>query len=59
MDAITQFITPPKFSLYDLLKLHVSARGIQVVNKEDAEKVFNFNDFLESYEKTAQYMGIK
>ncbi len=59
MDAITQFITPPKFSLYDLLRLHVSARGIQVVNKEDAEKIFEFNDFLESYEKTAQYMGIK
>ena len=55
VDAIA---TEPEVSVYDLLKLHAEARGkiISEESIEEAETLFNFDDFKESYEETIKYM---
>lgn len=57
-NAIQPYLNPPKFSVADLLALHVNARGTFVSNREDADTVFNVKDFTESYENTMKYMGV-
>lgn len=59
METIKYYTEPPKFSLYDLLKLHVSARGQEVKHREDANNVFLFEDYIHTYEKIAEFMGVK
>lgn len=46
----------PKLSAYDILKLHVEARGQLVTEIENADKAFRFEDFSTSYESIAEYM---
>lgn len=59
METIKYYSQPPKFSLYDLLKLHVSARGTEVKDKENANTVFRFEDYVHNYEKIVELMGVK
>jgi len=53
---VKQLAELPKVSAYDILTMHANARGSVVENKEDAETVFNFDDFSTSYETLAAYM---
>lgn len=45
-----------KLSVYDLLTLHVEARGKIVSDKESADLKFEYEDMVSSYEKIAQFM---
>ena len=56
-NAIAPFIAEPKVSVYDLLQWHVEARG-RLVSKETAETHFLFEDFMSSYTKTIEFMGV-
>lgn len=58
MATVKPFMEAPKFSVYDLLKLHVDVRGKQVTDEFDANTIFRFNDFSESYIETLKYMGV-
>lgn len=59
IETINYYTQPPKFSLYDLLKLHISARGYEVRDKENAKNVFLFEDYIRTYEKIVELMGVK
>ncbi len=48
----------PDFSVFDLLTMHGDARGEIVEDKDEAETVWNFDDFMVSYEKIIEYMGV-
>jgi len=57
LDYITSLSEAPKYSVYDLLKLHVEARGEEVTEiEEDTETVFKYDDFSKSYKKTLEFM---
>jgi hypothetical protein len=58
MDAIKPYMEAPKFSLYDLVMMHVEARGGEIVEAEDAETSFNFDDYSYSYIETLKLMGV-
>jgi len=55
---IESLINLPKISVYDLVYLHVEARGKLVSMGENVDTYFNFEDFTESYEKTGKLMGV-
>lgn len=57
MDAIMPYMEPPRFSVLDLLNLH-SGRFEQVFKEEDADVCFVYDDFVNSYTKTLEYMGV-
>lgn len=57
MNVILPFIKDPEISIYDLLSWHVESRG-RLVQKENAETTFLYDDFCYSYTKIIQYMGI-
>jgi hypothetical protein len=57
MESIKPYTEPPKFSVYDLIELHVRSRG-QLTTKDQSSKQFNFDDFSQSYVKILEYMGI-
>ena len=58
MDAVKPYMEAPKFSLYDLVMMHVEARGGEIVEAEDAETSFNFDDYSYSYIETLKLMGV-
>lgn len=58
LETIKPYTDPPKFSVYDLLKIHVDSRGILVDNVDDADINFKFDDFSASYVKILEFMGI-
>jgi hypothetical protein len=58
LEAIKPYCELPKFSVYDLLVLHAKNRGSIVDSKENADKLFTFGDFSESYVGILEYMGI-
>lgn len=58
MKAIKPYCEPPKVSVYDLLLMHVDARGGQLAAPEDAQVKFNYYDFSESYVETLKLMGV-
>ena len=58
MLMVEDYIKPPKFSVYDLLKLHVDSRGILVYNQDEADKVLSLKEFSDSYINTLKYMGV-
>lgn len=58
LEAIKPYCEPPKFSVYDLLLMHVKARGELVASEAEAETVFNYEPFAESYVETLRYMGV-
>ncbi len=47
---------PPKFSVYDLLLMHVEARGKMILLENAPDTLFQFEDFCYSYEKVATFM---
>jgi len=59
-EYVQQYINPPKFSAYDLLKLHADHRGFHVLDKENVNGIINtefkFEDFIETYESIYKYM---
>jgi len=56
---VEEYIKPPKFSVYDLLKLHVDARGGELVEADvKADTYFAFDDFSASYIEVLKLMGI-
>lgn len=58
LEMVKQYSELPNFSVYHLLSLHAQARGTQVVNREEADRVFTFDEFSTSYEKTGAWMGV-
>jgi hypothetical protein len=57
LDAIKPYMEMPRFSVYDLLKLHAEVRGTLVLEKEEAETVLD-EQFTESYIEIIKWMGI-
>lgn len=55
--AIEPYISLPKFSVYDLLKWHVDARGTNA-GIESADTHFKFDDFKSSYVEVMKLMGV-
>jgi len=58
MEAVKPYMEAPKFSLYDLVMMHVESRGGQLVEADDAETKFNFDDYSYSYIETLKLMGV-
>lgn len=58
MDAVRPYMEAPKFSLYDLVLMHVEARGGEIVEAESAEASFKFDDYSYSYIETLKLMGV-
>lgn len=46
----------PKYSVYHLLATHAEARGEEVLEREDADTVFEYDTFKTSYKETLKYM---
>jgi hypothetical protein len=57
MEAVKPYMEAPKFSLYDLVLMHVESRGGELVEVEEAETKFNFDDYSYSYIETLKLMG--
>ena len=55
---VEEFTKLPKVSVYDLVLLHVEARGKQVTLDQNLDTYFKYEDFSESYEKTGLLMGV-
>lgn len=58
MKAVQPYMEPPKFSVYDLIRLHVDARGGVLVDKDKLNTSFTFEEFSESYVETLKLMGV-
>lgn len=59
LDAIEPYCHPPKFSVFDLIMIHVNSRGgVVCENKEDSEVSFEYENFSNSYIETLKLMGI-
>lgn len=58
LKLIQQYASNPKISVYDLVKLHVEARGKQVNLDQEINTHFKFDDFIQSYELTGKLMGV-
>ncbi len=59
LEAVKPYMEAPKFSVYDLILLHIDARGGNLVEvTEKADKYFNFDEFSESYMETLKLMGV-
>jgi len=59
LDAIEPYCHPPKFSVFDLIVMHINARGGTLCgNIEDSEISFKYKDFSDSYIETLKLMGI-
>lgn len=56
MQAIDDYAKSPKFSVYDLLLMHTEARGRLVSTDQNVDTMFKYEDFINSYEKTGEYM---
>jgi len=55
---VEEFTKLPKVSVYDLVLLHVEARGKQVTLEDNVDTYFKYEDFSESYESTGKLMGV-
>ena len=58
LTVLKQYAEPPKVSVYDLVLLHVEGRGKQVTLDNNVDTYFKYEDFVVSYEKTGQLMGV-
>ena len=59
LEAIKPYCEAPKFSVYDLILLHVDARGGELVPvDEKADTYFGFEEFSNSYLETLKLMGV-
>ena len=58
LNAIKPYMEAPKFSIYDIILMHVNSRGGELTdNSEDANTLFNFDDFCFDYIETLKLMG--
>lgn len=56
---VEEFTKPPKFSVYDLLKLHVESRNGKIVSDDSESNLkLNFEDFSNDYINTLSWMGV-
>lgn len=58
LSMVEKYATPPKVSVYDLIRLHVESRGRQVNLDNNIDTYFKAEDFMHSYEKTGELMGV-
>lgn len=58
LKLIQQYASDPKISVYDLLMLHVEARGKKVTLDSNVDTYFKYEDFCHSYELTGKLMGV-
>lgn len=58
LKVIDQYAKLPKVSVYDLILLHVEARGRQVTLDQNVDTYFKMEDFINSYEETGKLMGV-
>jgi hypothetical protein len=58
LDAIKPYTELPKFSVYDLLTLHIDARGVNVKDEDKADIKLRFEDFESSYVEILKWMGV-
>jgi len=58
LKMVEEYTKPPKVSVYDLVLLHVEARGKQVTLDDNVDTYFKYEDFSESYEATGKLMGV-
>jgi len=58
MKEVEHYAQAPKVSVYDLIRLHVEARGRQVTIDNTVDTYFKVEDYLTSYEKVGQLMGV-
>lgn len=58
LDAISYYTEDPKFSAYDLLKLHIEARGKEVSEVENADLVLDTDKFSTSFVEIMKWMGV-
>jgi len=56
VDYVGSLTEKPKVSVKDLLTMHAETRGVIVDDPKEADIVFTFDDFIESYTKTLEYM---
>jgi hypothetical protein len=56
LNAIKEYTEPPKFSVFDLLMLHIKNRGQLTDNKENANILFSFEEFSNDYIEILKYM---
>ena len=55
---VEDYTKEPSFSVYDLLTLHGETRGKIVNLNSNVDTYFKFDDFINSYEKVGEYMGV-
>jgi hypothetical protein len=55
---IEEWSKPPKISVYDLLLMHVEARGKMVTLDHHVDTYLKSEDFTKSYQEIAKWMGI-
>jgi len=58
MKMVEEYAKLPKVSVYDLVLLHVEARGKQVTLDQNVDTYFKVEDFMDSYETTGKLMGV-
>lgn len=58
LKVIEEYSELPKVSVYDLVLLHVEARGRQVTLDSNVDTYFKMEDFMTSYETTGKLMGV-
>ena len=59
LESIKPYCELPKFSVLDLLLLHIEARGGELVNTcEEAENAFTFEEMSVSYVEIMKLMGV-
>ena len=58
-NAVKDYIKPPKFSVYDLILMHIEARKGEWVDTDvKPDKLFAFDDFAANYIEILKLMGI-
>jgi hypothetical protein len=55
---VSSFVEKSSFNVYDLIMMHVNSRNGKLVDKKDADTIFDFEDFKNSYVETLKLMGI-
>lgn len=57
MSYILDYTEPPKVSVYDLLRMHIEARG-SIASEESADSYLLFSDFKSDYTAILPWMGV-
>ena len=59
LDKIKAFTQQAKFSVYDLISLHVGSRSGTIVSKmEDADLIYSYDDIVRNYSKLTEFLNI-